>query len=177
LKSLENYIPKYIKNMNILRFHWISWLQVAAIFITLSGAEGQEAKPGKPSGGLAFSRRGPDAGDQQAIEWSLGPGYREFEVTTQRIGSIVLEGIGGSVVIDGKRFYLKNARIVTPIDEVSGKKMTPDSMEYALPGVGCTWVWHFTYIDNGLEIESTLRNSGNVPGSPVLPLAYLGYGR
>ena len=149
--------------MNNLRFQRISWLQIAAILMILSGVQGQEMKPDKPSGGLTLSRPGPDAGDQQAVEWNLGPSHREFDITTKGIGAMLLKGIEGSVVINGKRFYLKNARILTPIDEVSGKKMTPGSMEYALPGVGCTWVWQFNCVDNGLEIESTLRNSGDVP--------------
>jgi hypothetical protein len=148
---------------------WGQFQSVLLVLIILSflyGAKGKAEQSdslnrNRASYAMPIKQNNPTE-NKQEIEWSSSSNSRQFNVKAVGSNVIDLEGLGGSVEINGKTFYLKDARVVSPPKKESKSKQAKYRMTYLLNGINCLWIWEFAYIDKGLEITATLQNTGNI---------------
>jgi hypothetical protein len=100
---------------------------------------------------------------QQGANWNWHTNGCSFNVNSGGHGSIKLEGISGSVMINGKRYSLNNARKVSGKAKEPGSVGSVDRASFKLDGLDCTWTWELIDRNGGLEVSATLLNSGSTP--------------
>ncbi|GAA4432098.1 hypothetical protein GCM10023091_03680 [Ravibacter arvi] len=126
----------------------VLWLLLIAVTPLLSEAQERaatvEIRPAAPS---------------HFPDWKLDFRDGGFDLKTPDGQFIGLEGANGSVEINGKLFSLNNARLVSS-KETSTAYGPGQRVEYAFPEINCRWIWNFVPSRDGLEILTTLKNTG-----------------
>lgn len=111
---------------------------------------------------ISFLQKRPSA-NQNNVIWNWDDGYKSFSLKESDGNLIELSGLGGAVEIDGKTYFLENAKVISkPITKRVGKTAIT-TIEYLLSGISCSWIWELSYADGRLEVQTTLKNKGTVP--------------
>ncbi|MBL4702095.1 MAG: hypothetical protein JKX85_12645, partial [Phycisphaeraceae bacterium] len=101
--------------------------------------------------------------NQQEIKWQWAPDKKSFGVKANHDNPIAIEGLGGSIDINGKTCSLQDAQNITPQENRSTDGHPEHQMQYALQETHCLWNWEIKPANGGLEITATLHNTGNIP--------------
>ncbi len=97
----------------------------------------------------------------QGAKWNWHRDGNSFNIHAAGIGPMMLERIGGSVVINGKNRSLANSRKVAGEAKESGTGSPLHCASFRLNGLDCIWTWELTQGEGGFEIAATLLNTGS----------------
>ena len=145
----------------------IAWLLMVITALTPHGVKSETGESQKRyqgnKGDTTLLLRESFSANHDNVIWNWDPGYRSFNLKEADGNLIQLSGLGGAVEIDGKTYFLENAKVVSkPVGKKAGNR-TITTIEYLLTGVACSWIWELEYTDGRLEIQTTLQNKGKTP--------------
>lgn len=145
----------------------IAWLLIVITVLAPCGVKGKVGDSDKRSleseADTTLLLRERFSTNHKNVIWDWDPGYKSFSLKESDGNLIQLSGLGGAVEIDGKTYFLENAKVVSkPIAKKAGNR-TITTVEYLLPGIPCSWIWELEYADGRLEIQTTLQNKGKTP--------------
>jgi len=99
--------------------------------------------------------------NQQLIELNWSPNHKGFNIKSRGDSPIALEGLGGTVEINGQTYYLEDAKIISAPVITQDKGQTEGRL--SLGEINCLWIWEVTYNNKEFEVTATIQNTGNEP--------------
>lgn len=100
---------------------------------------------------------------QNHISWDWSPDYKSFNLRTSGSSLVNLKGIGGSIAINGKTYFLQDAKVVSKPAETQVDDNEITRIEYSFPGINCLWIWELGYRNDKLVIQTAVKNTGKIP--------------
>jgi hypothetical protein len=98
------------------------------------------------------------------VEWPKD--FRYFSVRgalEKKQGSMMLEHLGGSVEVDGQVVFLADALAAPVVKKTLPGQNISYAMTCTFPESGFTWQWDIMQVGAGINVSTTIMNTGRVP--------------
>ncbi len=99
----------------------------------------------------------------QEITWNWAADQKSFEIKARHHHAVLLQGLGGSVQINGEMRSLADSQDISHSEEKTDEGHAVHHTQYTLRGIDCLWNWKIQPTPHGLEISTTLHNTGSMP--------------